>query len=90
MSSEEKFVRFGLRGTAEFRLLNAMYGQLMYGGYYQPAQGNAPADYGTMLGAGLSYDAGTWRFKLLYQHVNAMRGRDHDQVLVGIGFNWDL
>jgi hypothetical protein len=90
MSSEDKFVRFGFRGTAEFRLLNAMYGQLMGGGYYQPAQGNTPADYGTMLGAGLSYDAGTWRFKLLYQHVNAMRGRDHDQILAGIGFNWDL
>jgi hypothetical protein len=88
MKSETDFVRIGMRGGAEFRLLRALYGHLAVGGYYEPAQGNKPANKAFEYGGGLMYDFGPAQLKLTYAHLNVARGLDRDQVLLSLGFRW--
>jgi hypothetical protein len=88
MTSQDAFVRAGLRGGAEFRLLNALYGQLIAGGFVEPARAGAPADKGVEVGGGLRYDLGPVQLSALYNHLQSAARQDRNQVLVGLGFRW--
>jgi len=88
MTSQDAFVRVGLRGGAEFRLLNALYGHLIAGGFVEPARAGSPANKGFEVGGGLSYDFGPVQLSALYNHLQSAAKQDRDQVLVGLGFRW--
>jgi hypothetical protein len=87
MTSEEAFVRAGLRGGAEFRLLHALYGHLTVGGFVEPKRGE-PTTIGLEVGGGLSFDFGPVQLKALYNHLQGAAKQDRDQVLLGLGFRW--
>jgi hypothetical protein len=88
MTSEDKFLRVGLRGGAEFRLLHALYGHLIAGGFLEPARGGSSVNKGFEAGGGLSYDFGPVQLSALYNHLQGAAKHDRDQVLVGLGFRW--
>jgi hypothetical protein len=88
MTSQDAFIRVGLRGGTEFRLLNALYGHLMAGGFVEPARGGSPANKGLEFGGGLRYDFGPAQLSILYNHLQSAAKEDREQVLVGLGFRW--
>jgi hypothetical protein len=88
MTSQAAFIRVGLRGGAEFRLLNALYGHLIVGGFVEPARAESPANKGFEVGGGLSYDFGPAQLSVLYNHLQYAAKEDREQVLVGLGFRW--
>jgi hypothetical protein len=89
MNDREAFVRAGLRGGADFRILGALYGRLTAGatlGLSGPEQGKG---IGFEAGAGLRYDLGRVQLEALY---NVLRPLSEDervhQALVGVGFRF--
>ncbi len=86
MNSEEAFVRAGLRGGAEFRILHALYGHLAAGGFVEPA--STGTEVGYELGGGLKYDLGAAQLGVLYNYLRARPELERNQVLVELGFRW--
>lgn len=85
MTSEDAFVRAGLRGGAEFRILQGLYGQLAAGGFIEPA--TTSGELGYQLGGGLKYDLGAAQLGLLYNYLRQPELERH-QALVELGFRW--
>ncbi len=85
MNSEDAFVRAGLRGGAEFRILHALYGQLAAGGFIEPA--TTGGEIGYELGGGLKYDLGAAQLGVLYNYLRAPE-LERNQVLVELGLRW--
>jgi hypothetical protein len=101
MNDKDAFVRAGLRGGAEFRVLHALYGRVFGGGYYETAHQRGGAGFGAQVGGGLSYDFGPVQLELLYNFLqplgdeeSAIGGEDArqrqqvHQALIGAGFTW--
>jgi hypothetical protein len=86
MNSEDAFVRAGLRGGAEFRILHALYGQLAAGGFIEPA--TTGGEIGYELGGGLRYDLGAAQLGVLYNYLRAQPELERHQVLVELGLRW--
>ena len=86
MNSEDAFVRAGLRGGAEFRILHALYGQLAAGGFIEPATTGSGIGY--EFGGGLKYDLGAARLGVLYNYLRAQPELERNQVLVELGLRW--
>ncbi|OMQ30169.1 DUF2778 domain-containing protein [Ensifer sp. 1H6] len=99
VDDRDAFVRAGLRGGAEFRVYQALYGRIFGGGYYESARGDLPAGFGLLAGGGLGYDFGPVQMEALYNFLAPLgdadaattdrpeRQRAH-QILTGIGFEW--
>lgn len=99
VDDRDAFIRAGLRGGAEFRVYQALYGRIFGGGYYESARGDLPAGFGLQAGGGLGYDFGPVQMEALYNFLAPLgdedaatsgrpeRQRAH-QVLTGIGFEW--
>ena len=84
MNSQEAFIRAGLRGGAEFRVLNSLYAQLSAGGFIESAGGGL----GYELGGGLRYDSGPAQFGVLYNFLRSDPQLERHQLLVEMGFRW--
>jgi hypothetical protein len=92
MNSEDAFVRAGLRGGAEFRLLRALYGQLNAGAFIESSsagiESSAAGGRGYELGGGLKYDLGPAELGLLYNVLRSNPALERNQLLVELGFRW--
>lgn len=89
MNDEEAFIRAGLRGGVEFRLLRALYGQLNIGGFVESADSSsAEANTGLQAGAGMSYDFGRSELSLMYNYLKSSRQDERHQILLGLGLHW--
>ena len=84
VNSQEAFIRAGLRGGAEFRVLNSLYAQLSAGGFIESAGGGL----GYELGGGLRYDSGPAQFGVLYNFLRSDPQLERQQLLVEMGFRW--
>lgn len=84
MNSQDAFVRAGLRGGAEFRVLHALYGQLSAGGFVESSTGAS----GYELGGGLRYDFGPVQLGALYNLLRSEPGLERHQVLLELGLRW--
>jgi hypothetical protein len=101
MDDSDAFVRAGLRGSAEFLVLQALYGRVFGGGYYETAHHGEEAGFGAQVGGGLSYDFGPVQLEALYNFLQplgdeepalgaeeARQRQQAHQVLIGAGFKW--
>jgi hypothetical protein len=101
MNDQEAFVRAGLRGGAEFRILEALYGRLLAGGFIESAHSGLEATGGAQLGGGLRYDFGRIQLDVLYNVLlpvmneeeagtgtegASLERRPVHQALLGLGF----
>ncbi len=86
-NNQEAFVRAGLSGGVNFRILRGLYGQLLLG--YSSDITGPERGSGLELGAGLRYDFGQVQLEALY---NALRPASEDQrvhqALLGLGFRF--
>lgn len=98
VDDREAFVRAGLRANAEFRVLAALYGRIMGGGYYESAHDGLPAGGGLQAGGGLGYNFGPVQIEALYNLLAPIGDDDAasgdprreaaHQALTRIGFEW--
>lgn len=99
MNSEEAFIRAGLRGMMEMRILYGLYAQVFGGGFIEsvpetpspePEPGEAAPSIGLggQFGAGLMYDFGAPELSLLYNFLDSNVRRHRHQLLLGLGFHW--
>jgi len=89
MNDEEAFIRAGLKGGAEFRLIHALYGQLSAGGFVESARArSAEVGAGWEVGGGLSYDFGRPELSLMYNYLKSSARGGRHQILLGLGFHW--
>jgi len=86
MNSHEAFIRAGLRGGAEFRVLHALYGQLSAGGFIESAGSGSGLGYA--LGGGLRYDFGPAQLGVLYNVLRSDPQLERHQLLVEVGLRW--
>lgn len=88
MNSESAFIRAGLRGGVEFRLLHALYGNLSAGGFIESSHGGSSGGSGYQIGGGLSYDFGEAELSVLHNHLQGVAAGGRHQALLGLGFRW--
>lgn len=86
-NDREAFVRVGLSGGVNFRILRALHGEL-FAGYNWDLSG-PEMQSGLELGAGLKYDFGRVQLEALYNVLRPLASdqRIH-QALLGIGFRF--
>lgn len=87
LDDPQAFVRAGLSSEANFRLMRALYGQVVLGYSWDVA--GPERSSGVEVGAGLKYDFGRFQLEALY---NVLRPMAEDQrvhqALVGMGFTF--
>jgi hypothetical protein len=86
MNDREAFVRAGLTGTVNFKLLGSLYGQLT-GGVNLNLN---TRQFAGEVGGGLQYDFGRFQLEALYNALLTSSQNDArtQQVLLGVGFRF--
>ncbi len=87
LTNRQAFVRAGLQGGVNFRILHALYGRLMAGGFIEAS--DEGIDGGFEAGAGLQYDFGPVQLEAMYNVLKPFSAdqRVH-QAFAGIGFTF--
>lgn len=90
LNDREAFVRAGLRGGAEFRIIRALYGQLSAGGFLEspPSGSAAPVAGGWEAGGGIGYDFGRQELGLMYTYLRSTARDERHQLLLRLGFHF--
>jgi len=87
LTDRETFIRAGLSGGVNFRILRALHGRL-FGGYSWELTGSERRS-GLELGGGLQYDFGRVQLEALYNILRPMSEDERvHQALLGIGFTF--
>ena len=85
LSDRETFVRAGLSGGANFRILGALYGRV-FGGPTWPVTGPGSSAQWEV-GGGLSYELGRFQLEALYDYLlPAAQEPEVRRAFLGIGF----
>ena len=93
---KDAFIRAGLRGGAEYRIYQSLYGRIFGGGYYESSRGDLPSGFGAQVGGGFGYNFGPVQIEALYNflapigdepEITPQREQAH-QLLTGMGFEW--
>lgn len=96
VNDRDAFIRAGLRGGAEYRIYQSLFGRIFGGGYYESSRGDLSAGFGAQVGGGFGYDFGPVQIEALYNFLQPIgdepeaspqRQQAH-QVLTGLGFEW--